>query len=178
MTSRRVPPRLRVQALRFVLAPHERVPKAMDHYSSGCLSAEKFPTFASGRQGRGATTRRRKGRWPPRRMATAWPNACSVLPSLARTRRELPSSEMGGSVLILGGTYRVTGHRYSESRQAKAMLTAETIHYVSRRSPTCLKLPASADCDQRGGELSSNRCLRGRKRWIPEDLPELRLSPS
>jgi hypothetical protein len=24
----------------------------MDHHSSGCLPAEKFPTFASGRQGR------------------------------------------------------------------------------------------------------------------------------
>jgi hypothetical protein len=41
---------------RFVLALHERVPKAMDHHSSGCLSAEKFSTFASGRQARGATT--------------------------------------------------------------------------------------------------------------------------
>jgi hypothetical protein len=32
---------------------HEEVPRAMDHHSSGCLPAEKFPTFASGRQGRG-----------------------------------------------------------------------------------------------------------------------------
>src|SRR6266481_2027337 len=28
----------------------------MDHHSSGCLPAEKFPTFASDRQDRGATT--------------------------------------------------------------------------------------------------------------------------
>jgi hypothetical protein len=28
----------------------------MDHHFSGCLPVEKFPTFASGRQGRGATT--------------------------------------------------------------------------------------------------------------------------
>jgi hypothetical protein len=34
----------------------EWVPIAMDHHSLGCLPAEKFPTFASGRQGRGATT--------------------------------------------------------------------------------------------------------------------------
>ena len=28
----------------------------MDHHSSGCLPEEKFPTFASGLQGRRATT--------------------------------------------------------------------------------------------------------------------------
>lgn len=46
--------RIRVQAHR--LSPvfvHEGVPRAMDHHSSGCLPVEKFPTFASGRQGRG-----------------------------------------------------------------------------------------------------------------------------
>src|SRR6266446_2110771 len=50
--------RARVQAHRLssVLAVHEGVPRAMDHHSSGCLPAEKFPTCASGRQGRGATT--------------------------------------------------------------------------------------------------------------------------
>ena len=48
----------------------------------------------------------------------------------------------------------------------------------AHRSPACLKLPASADCDQRGGEPSSTRCLRDGKRWIPEDLPELGLSQS
>jgi hypothetical protein len=54
-----LPTRARVQAHRVsssVLALHEGVPRAMDHHSSGCLPAEKFPTFASGRQGRGATT--------------------------------------------------------------------------------------------------------------------------
>ena len=51
-----LPTRARVQAHRVsssVLALHEGVPRAMDHHSSGCLPAEKFPTFASGRQGRG-----------------------------------------------------------------------------------------------------------------------------
>src|SRR6266446_4921846 len=50
--------RARVQAHRLssVLAVHEGVPRAMDHHSSGCLPVRKFPTFASGRQGRGATT--------------------------------------------------------------------------------------------------------------------------
>src|SRR6516165_12717054 len=53
-----LPTRARVQAhrLSFVLALHERVPRAMDHRSSGCLPAEKFPTCASGRQGRGPAT--------------------------------------------------------------------------------------------------------------------------
>jgi hypothetical protein len=32
------------------------VSRAMDHHSSGCLPAEKFPTCASDRQGRGGTT--------------------------------------------------------------------------------------------------------------------------
>jgi hypothetical protein len=32
---------------------HERVPREMHHHSSGRLLAEKFPTFASGPQGRG-----------------------------------------------------------------------------------------------------------------------------
>src|SRR6266404_8447794 len=50
--------RAKVQAHRLssVLALHEGVPRALDHHSLGCLPAEKFPTFASGRQGRGATT--------------------------------------------------------------------------------------------------------------------------
>src|SRR6266446_2763554 len=50
--------RARVQAHRLssVLALHEGVPRAMDHHSSGCLPAEKFPTCASDRQDRGATT--------------------------------------------------------------------------------------------------------------------------
>jgi hypothetical protein len=48
-------PRARVQAHRLS-SVHEGVPRAMDHHSLGCLPAEKFPTFASGRQGRGATT--------------------------------------------------------------------------------------------------------------------------
>src|SRR5260370_6202371 len=39
-----------------LLALNEGVPRAMDHHSSGCLPAEKFPTCASGRQCRGATT--------------------------------------------------------------------------------------------------------------------------
>jgi hypothetical protein len=45
-----------VQAHRLsrVLALHKRVPRAMDHHSSDCSPAEKFPTCASGRQGRGA----------------------------------------------------------------------------------------------------------------------------
>src|SRR6516162_2682106 len=53
-----LPTRARVQAhrLSFVLALHERVPRAMDHRSSGCLPAEKFPTCASGRLGRGPAT--------------------------------------------------------------------------------------------------------------------------
>jgi hypothetical protein len=38
------------------LQPHEGVPRAMDHHSSGCLPAEKFPAFASGRKGRGPVT--------------------------------------------------------------------------------------------------------------------------
>jgi len=48
----------RVQAHRLssVLALNEGVPRAMEHHSSGCLPAEKFPTFASGRQGRGPVT--------------------------------------------------------------------------------------------------------------------------
>src|SRR6266404_962127 len=41
---------------RLCLALHEGVPRAMDHHSSGCLPAEKFPTSASDRQDRGATT--------------------------------------------------------------------------------------------------------------------------
>jgi hypothetical protein len=32
--------------------PHEGVPRAMDHHSSGCLPAEKFPTSAFGQKGR------------------------------------------------------------------------------------------------------------------------------
>src|SRR5260221_8983565 len=50
--------RARVQAHRLssVLAVHEGVPRAMDHHSLGCLPAEKFPTSASHRQDRGATT--------------------------------------------------------------------------------------------------------------------------
>ena len=36
--------------------PHEGVPRAMDHRSSGCLSSKKFPTIAPGRQGRGPVT--------------------------------------------------------------------------------------------------------------------------
>src|SRR5215469_5225735 len=50
--------RARVQAHRSssVLALQEGVPRAMDHHSSGCLPMEKFPTFASGRQGRGPVT--------------------------------------------------------------------------------------------------------------------------
>ena len=31
-------------------------PRARDHHSSGCLPAEKCPTFAAGRQGRGASS--------------------------------------------------------------------------------------------------------------------------
>jgi hypothetical protein len=47
--------RARVQAHRLssVLALHEGIPRAMDHHSWGCLPVVKFPTFASGRQGRG-----------------------------------------------------------------------------------------------------------------------------
>src|SRR5215469_7918528 len=50
--------RARVQAHRSssVLALQEGVSRAVDHHSSGCLPAEKFPTFASSRQGRGPTT--------------------------------------------------------------------------------------------------------------------------
>src|SRR5208282_6475435 len=57
-TTAKPPTRAIVQAhrLSFVLALHEQVPRVMDHHSSGCLPAEKFPTFGSGRQGRGATT--------------------------------------------------------------------------------------------------------------------------
>jgi hypothetical protein len=40
-----------------------------------------------------------------RNPGTLWPNACSVRPSSARTKRELPSSEMGG-VSKLGGFIR------------------------------------------------------------------------
>jgi hypothetical protein len=48
--------RVQVQRLSSVLAPHKRVPRVMDHRSSGCSPAEKFPTSASGRQGRGPVT--------------------------------------------------------------------------------------------------------------------------
>ena len=48
LTSRGVPARAKVQAHRVSsgLSLHEQVPRATDHHSSGCLSAEKFPTFA------------------------------------------------------------------------------------------------------------------------------------
>jgi hypothetical protein len=36
-----------------VLDLYEEVPRAMDHHSLGCFTYEKFPTFASGRLGRG-----------------------------------------------------------------------------------------------------------------------------
>ena len=49
--------RARVQAqFSSVLAPHDPVPRAMDHHFSDCLPAEKFPTFASGQQDRGPVT--------------------------------------------------------------------------------------------------------------------------
>jgi hypothetical protein len=49
-----LPTRARVQAHRFssLLALHEGGSHEVDHHSSGCLPAEKFPTCASGRQGR------------------------------------------------------------------------------------------------------------------------------
>jgi len=39
---------------------------------------------------------------PSGNTTMAWPNARSVRPSFARTRRELPSSEMGGLVSTFG----------------------------------------------------------------------------
>jgi hypothetical protein len=50
------PARVQAYGLSSVLALNEGVPRAMDHHSSGCLPAEKFPTSASHRQDRGATT--------------------------------------------------------------------------------------------------------------------------
>ena len=54
-TSGGLPTRARVQAhhLFSALVLDESAPRVKDHHSSGCLPAEKFPTFASGRQGRG-----------------------------------------------------------------------------------------------------------------------------
>jgi hypothetical protein len=47
------PARVQAHRLSSLLPLHEGVPRAMDHHSSGCLPVEKFPTFASGWQGRG-----------------------------------------------------------------------------------------------------------------------------
>src|SRR6266446_10737690 len=55
-SARSLSARVQAHRLSSVLALHEGVPRAMDHHSSGCLPAEKFPTCASDRQDRGATT--------------------------------------------------------------------------------------------------------------------------
>src|SRR5262245_57695877 len=45
-------------------------------------------------------------------------------------------------------------------------------------SPASLRFPTPSDRNQRGGEPSSTRCLLDGKCWLPDNLPELGLSPT
>src|SRR4029077_20885286 len=108
------PARVQAHRLSSLLPLHEGVPRAMDHHSSDCLPAEKFPTCASGRQGRVATTlsdfRRQFHLTRSRDVAggritgiRGWICATSSLASpviIVQVRTHSPDSEIGASFQI------------------------------------------------------------------------------
>ena len=78
---------------------------------------------------------------PSSSTTIAWPNARSVRPSFVRIKRELSSSEIAGSVSILGG------HIEGAVSELKLVYTKSTLHEtdmtcaLSIKNIRCLVVP-------------------------------------